>query len=78
MTAYVYCRYTSENCDIQDGLNRLYSSIQNLVGKKEFKTHVINETYNMDNTIKELEQYKTDVMKKDCPIVIAGKQLIYH
>lgn len=32
----------------------------------------------MDKMIKELEQYKTDVMKKDCPIVIAGKQLIYH
>lgn len=78
MTAYVYCRYTNENCDIQDGLSRLYSSIQNLVDRKEFKTHVLNDAYNVDNIIKKLEHYKIDSMKKECPIVIAGKQLIYH
>lgn len=68
MTVYVYCRYTNENCDIQDGLHRLYSSIQNLVDFF-FKIHVINDTYNMDNIIKKLEQHRIDSAKKECLLI---------
>lgn len=78
VTAYVYCRYTNGINDIQGGLNRLYSSIQNLVDKKEFKIHVIQDAYNMDNIIKTVEKHKIDSMKNECPIVFAGKQLLYQ
>lgn len=80
VTAYVYCRYTNGINDIQDGLNRLYSSIQKLVDEEEFKIHVIHDPYtcNMDNIIKKFEQHKIDSMKNECPIVFAGKQFFYQ
>lgn len=65
--------YTNGINDIQGGLNRLYSSIQNLVDKKEFKIHVIQDAYNMDNIIKTVEKHKIDSMKNECPIVFAGE-----
>lgn len=78
VTAYVYCRFTNGINNIQDGLNRLYSSIQDLIDKKEFKIHVIPDAYNMDNIIKKVEQHKNDSKKNECPIVFTGKQLFYQ
>lgn len=75
MTVSVFCRYSNGYCAIQNGLEELYSSLQDFVVKEEFKTHIQRDAFNMDNIEEKLEQLKVDVMRTECPIIIAGKKI---
>lgn len=68
----VFCRYTNGYCAIQNDLKELYSSLQGFAVKEEFRTHIQRDALNMDNIEEKLEQLKVDVMRTECPIVIAG------
>lgn len=74
MTVFVHCRYTKGYCVIQNDLKQLYSSLQDFVVKQEFKTHILEDAFGMDDIEKKLKQQKADVMKTECPILIAGKK----
>lgn len=65
--------YTNGYCAIQNDLKELYSSLQDFVVKDEFKTHIQRDAFDMDNIEEKLEQLKVDVMRTECPIVIAGE-----
>lgn len=78
MTVYVHCRYTSGYCAIQNDLKELYSSLQDFVVKQEFKTHIQEDAFGMENIEGKLTQHKDDVMKTECPIVIAGETYFHY
>uniref|UniRef100_A0A8W8P2U5 Dynamin N-terminal domain-containing protein n=1 Tax=Magallana gigas TaxID=29159 RepID=A0A8W8P2U5_MAGGI len=65
--------YTNGYCAIQNDLKELYSSLQGFVVKEEFKMHIQRDAFNIDNIEEKLEQLKVDVMRTECPIVIAGE-----
>lgn len=65
--------YTEGYCVIQKDLKELYSSLHDFVVKQEFKTHILEDAFGMDDIEKKLNQQKADVMKTECPIVIAGE-----
>lgn len=69
---FFFCRYTNGYCAIQNDLKELYSSLQGFVVKEEFKMHIQRDAFNIDNIEEKLEQLKVDVMRTECPIVIAG------
>lgn len=71
----VHCRYTEGYCVIQKDLKELYSSLHDFVVKQEFKTHILEDAFGMDAIEKRLNQQKADVMKTECPIVIAGENI---
>lgn len=47
--------------------------MQEFVVKDEFKTHIEKDAFDMDK-IEKLKLRENDVMKTECPIVIAGKE----
>lgn len=55
----------------------MYSFLQALVNRKEFKEHVKRDAFRMDNVEKDLKLRKEDLMKTDCPVVFAGKRLCF-
>lgn len=55
-------------------LKEFYSLMQDFVKKDEFNTHIRKDGFNMDNIEEELKLLKNDVMKTECPIVIAGEK----
>lgn len=73
----VHCRYTKGYCVIQKDLKELYSSLHDFVVKQEFKTHILKDAFGMDDIEKKLNQQKADVMKTECPIVIAGENIFF-
>lgn len=58
---------------VQGDLEELYSSMQELVVKDEFKMHIQKDAFDMDKIEEKLRKRKNDVMKTECPIVIAGE-----
>lgn len=70
---YLYCRPTNRYFDAQECLKELYSSMQELVIKDVFKMHIQNDAFDMDKIEERLKIGENDVMKTECPIVIAGK-----
>lgn len=55
----------------------MYSSLQDLVVKKEFKVHIQKDAYKIDNVEETINECNIDVMKTECPIVIAGNKSLY-
>lgn len=55
-------------------LKEFYSLMQNFVKKDEFNTHIRKDGFNMDKIEEELKLLMNDVMKTECPIVIAGEK----
>lgn len=82
MTVYVHCRFTSGYCAIQKDLKELYSSLQDFVVKQEFKTHIQEDiqedAFGKKNIEETLTQHKDDVVKTECPIVIAGETYFHY
>lgn len=70
----LYCRPTNSYIDIQEDLKELYSSMQEFVVKDEFKTYIEKDAFGMDKIEEKLKLWENDVMKTECPIVIAGKE----
>lgn len=68
-----YCRPTNRYFDVQECLKELYSSMQELVIKDVFKMHIQKHAFDMDKIEERLKIGENDVMKTECPIVIAGK-----
>lgn len=58
---------------IQEDLKELFSSMQEFVVKDEFKTHIEKDAFDMDKIEEKLKLRENDVMKTECPIVIAGE-----
>lgn len=48
--------------------------MQEFVVKDEFKTHIEKDAFDMDKIEEKLKLRENDVMKTECPIVIAGKE----
>lgn len=61
--------YSSLQKEIKD----FYTSIQKFVDDEQFKTHIKMDAHNMDKIEEQLSLWKKDVLKTECPIVIAGK-----
>lgn len=70
----LYCRPTNNYIYIQEDLKELFSSMQEFVVKDEFKTHIEKDAFDMDKIEEKLKLRENDVMKTECPIVIAGKE----
>lgn len=62
-------RYT----DIQEEFEKMYTSITTFVAKEDFKTHIKKNAHRMDKIEEQLRLQELDVMKTECPIVIAGE-----
>lgn len=54
-------------------LKEFYSLMQDFVKIDEFNTHIRKDGYGMDKIEEKLKLGKNDVMKTECPIVIAGE-----
>lgn len=54
-------------------LKEFYTLMQDFVKKDEFNTHIRKDGYDMDKIEEKLKLGKNDVMKTECPIVIAGE-----
>lgn len=65
--------YINRYAELQMDLKEFYSLMQDFVKKDEFNTHIRKDGFNMDNIEEELKLLKNDVMKTECPIVIAGE-----
>lgn len=72
-----FSRHTNQYCAIQNVLRKMYSSLQDLVVKKEFKVHIQKDAYKIDNVEETINECNIDVMKTECPIVIAGNKSLY-
>lgn len=55
-------------------LKEFYTSMQDFVKKDEFNTHIRKDGIDMDKIEEKLKFGKNDVMKTECPIVIAGEK----
>lgn len=55
-------------------LKEFYPLMQDFVKKDEFNTHIRKDGFNMDKIGEELKLLMNDVMKTECPIVIAGEK----
>lgn len=55
-------------------LKEFYSLMQDFVKKDEFNTHIRKDGFNMDKIEEVLKLLMNDVMKTECPIVIAGEK----
>lgn len=68
------CRDTNRYVEIQSHLEEFYSFMQEFVIKEEFQTHIKKDGHDLDGIEEKLRFGRNDVMKTECPIVIAGKQ----
>lgn len=66
-------RYTNRYAELQMDLKEFYSLMQDFVKIDEFNTHFRKDGYGMDKIEEKLMLGKNDVMKTECPIVIAGE-----
>lgn len=64
---------TNRYVDLQRDLNEFYLAMQVFVNKEEFQTHIKKDGYALDKIEEKLKVGKDDVLKTECPIVIAGE-----
>lgn len=54
-------------------LKEFYTLMQDFVKKDDFKMHIRKDGYNLNEIEEQLKFGKNDVIKTECPIVIAGE-----
>lgn len=62
---------TNRYVDLQRDLNEFYLAMQVFVNKEEYQTHIKKDGYALDKIEEKLKVGKDDVLKTECPIVIA-------
>lgn len=59
--------------ELQNDLEKIYTNMQEFCLKEEFRRHVKTDGYDLENIDEKLRIWKEDVVKTECPIVIAGE-----
>lgn len=59
--------------ELQNDIEEIYTNMQVFCLKEEFRRHVKTDGYDLENIDEKLRIWKEDVVKTECPIVIAGE-----
>lgn len=65
--------YPNRYIKLQMDLKEFYTLMQDFVKEDDFKMHIRKDGYNLNEIEEQLKFGKNDVMKTECPIVIAGE-----
>lgn len=66
-------RESNRYSELQNDLEKIYTNMQEFCLKEEFRRHVKTDGYDLENIDEKLRIWKEDVVKTECPIVIAGQ-----
>lgn len=66
-------RESNRYSELQNDLEEIYTNMQEFCLKEEFWRHVKTDGYDLENIDEKLRIWKEDVVKTECPIVIAGQ-----
>lgn len=66
-------RESNRYSELQNDIEEIYTNMQVFCLKEEFRRHVKTDGYDLENIDEKLRIWKEDVVKTECPIVIAGQ-----
>lgn len=66
-------RESNRYSELQNDIKEIYTNMQVFCLKEEFRRHVKTDGYDLENIDDKLRIWKEDVVKTECPIVIAGQ-----
>lgn len=69
----VFPRESNRYSELQNDLEDIYTNMQEFCLKEEFRRHVKTDGYDLENIDEKLRIWREDVVKTECPIVIAGQ-----
>lgn len=66
-------RDTHRPIQLQEGVEEIYSFVQQIVNRRDFKELIQKDAFQLDDLEEELKLRKEDLMKTECPVVFAGE-----
>lgn len=70
---FIRYRDTHRPIQLQEGVEEIYSFVQQIVKRRDFKELIQKDAFQLDDLEEELKLRKEDLMKTECPVVFAGK-----